>query len=76
MLLPLTLHIGPILLGGDERTSQLEDSQTLPIHSDEGQVKLDVHRAFVYYPTGLISLRGLHTKCHTETDCRRIREAD
>lgn len=27
--------------------------ETLPRHSDEDQVQLDVDRAFVYYPRGL-----------------------
>ena len=52
---------GSILLGcTPEDTKPVEPKQsnqdqwrTLPRHSDEDQVQLDVHRAFVYYPKGL-----------------------
>ncbi|CRG90276.1 Protein YIP5 [Talaromyces islandicus] len=42
----------PILLGGDQsKTSpQTIEWTGLPHHGDEGQVKLDVDRSFVYYP--------------------------
>ncbi|KAI5197505.1 hypothetical protein E4T39_07268 [Aureobasidium subglaciale] len=43
----------PILLGNlDAAADQRTDWKELPVHRDEEQVKLDVHRAFVYYPTG------------------------
>lgn len=42
---------GPILLGCQEQEVKEEKPwKELPAHSDEGQVKLDVDRAFVYYP--------------------------
>lgn len=43
---------GPILLGREEHDGNSGDWKSLPVHRDEEQVKLDVHRAFVYYPTG------------------------
>ncbi|KAI5223120.1 hypothetical protein E4T46_04454 [Aureobasidium subglaciale] len=43
----------PVLLGNfNAATDQTNDWKELPVHRDEEQVKLDVHRAFVYYPTG------------------------
>ncbi|KAH0005878.1 hypothetical protein KCU78_g12628, partial [Aureobasidium melanogenum] len=43
----------PILLGNSSTDAGHTDNwQGLPVHRDEEQVKLDVHRAFVYYPTG------------------------
>ncbi|KAG9549540.1 hypothetical protein KCU79_g14329, partial [Aureobasidium melanogenum] len=43
----------PILLGNSSTDAGHTDNwQGLPLHRDEEQVKLDVHRAFVYYPTG------------------------
>ncbi|KEQ83907.1 hypothetical protein M438DRAFT_346002 [Aureobasidium pullulans EXF-150] len=43
----------PVLLGASEqKPDQTVNWQALPVHRDEEQVKLDVHRAFVYYPTG------------------------
>lgn len=48
-----TLLPGPILLGNSPTDADHTDNwQGLPVHRDEEQVKLDVHRAFVYYPTG------------------------
>lgn len=56
----LTLNLeGPILLGygRDQRSGNAQTASTtwksLPRHSDEDQVRLDVDRAFVYYPRGL-----------------------
>lgn len=54
----LTLFPGPVLLGNfNAATDQTNDWKELPVHRDEEQVKLDVHRAFVYYPTGQLSTR-------------------
>lgn len=49
-----TLLPGPILLGNSSSADagHTDNWQNLPVHRDEEQVKLDVHRAFVYYPTG------------------------
>ncbi|OJD10499.1 hypothetical protein AJ78_08512 [Emergomyces pasteurianus Ep9510] len=43
----------PILLGYDPSADQpmVREWKSLPVHSDEEQVKLDVNRAFVHYPT-------------------------
>jgi TBC1 domain family member 20 len=45
---------GPMLLGCELQTSSSDTPDTswraLPRHRDEDQVKLDVNRAFVYYP--------------------------
>lgn len=54
---------GPQLLGCANHPSQ--DISLLPPHRDEGQVKLDVDRSFVYYPTGKSRLRPL---CFLPTD--------
>ena len=47
---------GPIILGIPsiaERVDDDDDSwRALPPHRDEDQVRLDVHRSFIYYPTG------------------------
>lgn len=50
----------PILLGcvsrdqdADQR-AMTQDWTKLPEHRDEGQVKLDVDRSFVYYPTSTV----------------------
>ncbi|KAF2259006.1 hypothetical protein CC78DRAFT_419768, partial [Lojkania enalia] len=42
----------PLLLGCDHTASQEQPAswRELPVHRDEGQVALDVNRAFVYYP--------------------------
>ncbi|THX51705.1 hypothetical protein D6D11_04959 [Aureobasidium pullulans] len=53
----------PVLLGASEKKpDQTVNWQALPVHRDEEQVKLDVHRAFVYYPTGMqhMGLRHMH----------------
>lgn len=44
--------IGPVLLGYERNAEDTEQPQLdkLPRHGDEDQVKLDVNRAFVYYP--------------------------
>ena len=44
----------PLLLGCHELpvSQQISDWLSLPGHRDEEQVKLDVNRAFVYYPNG------------------------
>lgn len=48
---------GPILLGCEQQlsTADANDSswRALPRHRDEDQVRLDVNRAFVYYPNGI-----------------------
>ena len=48
---------GPLLLGynGRESSNSLHQSawMELPPHGDEGQVELDVHRSFIYYPKGM-----------------------
>lgn len=55
----LTSLPGPLLLGYDS-TPQAAPSRPpakeLPAHHDEGQVKLDVDRSFIYYPTSTIRL--------------------
>ncbi|OAX79986.1 hypothetical protein ACJ72_05687, partial [Emergomyces africanus] len=45
--------VWPILLGYDPSSDQPTSPEwtSLPVHSDEEQVKLDVNRAFVHYPT-------------------------
>ncbi|OAG00978.1 uncharacterized protein CC84DRAFT_1101096 [Paraphaeosphaeria sporulosa] len=40
----------PILLGSIPAKHEQAPWKELPTHPDEGQVALDVHRAFVYYP--------------------------
>jgi hypothetical protein len=40
----------PILLGCASATAQNPSWRDLPAHREEGQVDLDVNRAFVYYP--------------------------
>lgn len=53
---------GPILLGyqhekeSDQKPGLSSAWTMLPRHSDEDQVRLDVDRAFVYYPRGLSSI--------------------
>lgn len=50
----LTIRIGPKLLGIPESalTEPIDDSwKELPIHPEEEQIKLDVARSFVFYPT-------------------------
>lgn len=44
----------PVLLGCryDASSEKFSDWESLPNHTDEEQVKLDVDRAFVYYPNG------------------------
>ncbi len=48
------MRIGPILLGFNMKTKlEARSSQgwrELPRHKDEDQVRLDVHRSFIYYP--------------------------
>lgn len=50
--------IGPLLIGSEaglEETPDINLSASwkeLPPHRDEDQVRLDVNRAFVYYPNG------------------------
>lgn len=51
----LTISTGTVLLGGDNQEHAKDDWQDLPPHHDEGQVQLDVHRAFVHYPTGMFA---------------------
>ncbi|KIW02684.1 uncharacterized protein PV09_06121 [Verruconis gallopava] len=44
----------PILLGSDHVSTAAETEapwETLPPHRDEEQVRLDVHRSFIYYPS-------------------------
>ena len=41
----------PLLLGCADVSVEQTPWQTLPVHSEEGQVALDVNRAFVYYPS-------------------------
>ncbi|KAF2231031.1 hypothetical protein EV356DRAFT_507808 [Viridothelium virens] len=43
----------PLLLGVDQESTTAPQSswESLPTHKDENQVKLDVDRAFVYYPS-------------------------
>lgn len=40
----------PLLLGCADASVEKTPWQALPAHKDEGQVALDVNRAFVYYP--------------------------
>jgi hypothetical protein len=40
----------PLLLGCVDISVEKTPWQTLPAHGEEGQVALDVNRAFVYYP--------------------------
>jgi hypothetical protein len=50
---------GPILLGNSlTDADHIVDWQKLPVQRDEEQVKLDVHRAFVYYPLSMHSGMG------------------
>ncbi|KAF2101436.1 hypothetical protein NA57DRAFT_64237 [Rhizodiscina lignyota] len=43
----------PVLMGCDDSNADAKaDWKTLPTHRDEDQVKLDVNRSFVYYPSG------------------------
>jgi hypothetical protein len=52
----LTLLPGPILLSSSlSDADHTVDWQELPVQRDEEQVKLDVHRAFVYYPLSMHS---------------------
>ncbi len=51
----LTLLVGPVLLGlppggFPDASADKEPWRGLPPHRDEDQVKVDVDRAFVYYP--------------------------
>ncbi|KAI4743150.1 hypothetical protein E4T50_06437 [Aureobasidium sp. EXF-12298] len=49
----------PILLGNSPTdVDHTDDWQELPVQRDEEQVKLDVHRAFVYYPLSMHSGMG------------------
>lgn len=49
----LIAHVGPVVLGVEpEPNISGEDWTELPKHREEGQVKLDVDRSFIYYPTG------------------------
>ncbi|RPA87094.1 hypothetical protein BJ508DRAFT_95958 [Ascobolus immersus RN42] len=64
----------PILLGYDKdafllaRKEQGEDYwKTLPVHRDEEQVKLDVERAFVYYPKNLSPMATKSLKSQLQT---------
>jgi len=48
----LTPHTGPILLGSSVTPSKaMRDWDQLPKHKDEDQVRLDVNRSFIYYPS-------------------------
>jgi len=51
--------VGPILLGCAEYNEKIDkvtsDWRDLPWHSDEDQVKLDVNRSFIYYPSSKCS---------------------
>jgi hypothetical protein len=52
----LKLIPGPILLSNSlDDADHTVDWQELPVQRDEEQVKLDVHRAFVYYPLSMHS---------------------
>jgi hypothetical protein len=46
--------------GGGGKEGRL-DWRALPKHNDEDQVKLDVNRSFIYYPSGwwLLSIREI-----------------
>ncbi len=46
---------GPLLLGCGIGSDSAGDTawETLPVHADEDQVKLDVNRSFIYYPSGM-----------------------
>ena len=52
---PLKFHAGPALLGSSGAVCKTgggpRDWRQLPKHKDEDQVKLDVNRSFIYYPS-------------------------
>lgn len=53
-LIPLTPRKGPLLLGCTDSDLKSDTNwRNLPEHRDEGQVKLDVERSFIYYPDGM-----------------------
>jgi len=69
---PLTVIQGPVLLGADNHhlsaSSEKQASwRALPPHKDEEQVKLDVNRSFVYYPSGEHAAR-LMMMCFTDRE--------
>ena len=51
----LTWRLGPLLLGcsvtRDDGETAAQSWRDLPKHKDEDQVKLDVNRSFIYYPS-------------------------
>lgn len=55
---------GPLLLGCGKGIERAEDTtwETLAAHIDEDQVKLDVNRSFVYYPSGTPVPSSLRSK--------------
>lgn len=66
-MLTLTRAIGPLLLGYDtlkENHELGEAWKELPRHRDEDQVRLDVNRAFVYYPTSRSTMLFRSDTCH------------
>lgn len=62
---------GPLLLGipsdgGDGKEAIENPWRSLPQHDNEGQVQLDVNRAFIYYPVGELPFAILyHATSHT-----------
>ena len=51
----LTYHAGPILLGSSVTPGKaMRDWDQLPKHRDEEQVRLDVNRSFIYYPSSML----------------------
>ncbi|KAI4724934.1 hypothetical protein E4T49_07298 [Aureobasidium sp. EXF-10728] len=59
----------PILLGSSPTDADhADDWQEMPVHRDEEQVKLDVHRAFVYYPTVGESEKQIEGRKHELSD--------
>lgn len=63
----------PVLLGyRRDREKNKVPWTSLPAHRDEEQVKLDVHRSFVYYPQGISSF--MRSAAHPELSfpCRSV----
>lgn len=66
MILTASCYLGPILLGYDPLSKSLPEDlpipswKELPQHGDESQVKLDVDRAFVHYPSCKLCTYGVY----------------
>ena len=73
----LKVHAGPLLLGSRVAVCKTNDGprdwRQLPKHKDEDQVKLDVNRSFIYYPSSAYDIAP--PPAFTDKGDRPVREA-